>query len=172
MVNTNELPERIPNMQLCYVAAHLDDWYYGIMKSQAADIADGFPVAADMVRLKDRIGDLIAQWEFLHSKPLLDCPESQGVLDFEYPKLDELPEPENKDVKLIANMIVLMHNEFARCQSARQITGIIDFDYERGVAFFDNISSLVSEYIEPKTPSDYPKSSPEQERVGAGRTGT
>ena len=171
MSDINPLPERIPNMQLCYVSAYLRDWHYSVLKSQAADQADGFPIAADMVRLKDRVGDAKVQWEFLHQQPILDCPESHGLLDYEVSMLEELPEPENKDVKLIANMLVMMHREFITCQSARLITGIQQWDYARGISYFDNIIALIGNYVEPRTPNDWPKASPEETPVGAGRGG-
>ena len=171
MAETNELPTRISNMQICYVCSFLRDWHYSIMKSQAADQSDGFVIAADLERLKDRVGDARAQWDFLNSLPLLDCPESHGVLDYEVPMLEVLPEPENKDVKLIANMLVMMHREFITCQSARLITGIQVWDYGRGVTYFDSITTLIDSYIEPRTPSDWPKSSPEEEQVGPPRGG-
>ena len=171
MAETNELPTRISNMQICYVCSFLRDWHYSIMKSQAADQSDGFVIAADLERLKDRVGDARAQWDFLNSLPLLDCPESHGVLDYEVPMLEDLPEPENKDVKLIANMLVMMHREFTTCQSSRLITGIQVWDYGRGVTYFDNITMLIDSYIEPRTPSDWPKSSPEEEPVGPPRGG-
>ena len=170
MANENNLPERIPNMQICYVLAYMKDWYYSVMKSQAADQADGFVVAGDLIRLKDRVGDANVQWEFLHSMPLLDCPESHGILSFEVPQLDELPIPENKDVKLISNMIVMMHREFATCQSARLITGIQEWDYGRGITYFENITNLIDSYIEQRTPNDWPKAAPEEKQVGPGRS--
>ena len=170
MATENKLPERIPNMQICYVLAFMRDWYFSVMKSQAADQADGFIVAGDLIRLKDRVGDAQVQWDFLHSMPLLDCPECHGVLTFEVPMLDELPEPENKDVKLIANMITMMHREFCTCQSARLITGIQEWDYGRGTSYFANITQLIETYIEQRTPNDWPKAAPEEKQVGPGRT--
>lgn len=170
MANENKLPERIPNLQICYVLAYMRDWYFSVMKSQAADQADGFVVEGDMVRLKDRVGDAKVQWEFLHSQPLLDCPESHGVLDFEVPMLDDLPTPENKDVKLISNMIVMIHREFCTCQSARLITGIQEWDFGRGITYFENITQLIDSYIETRTPNDWPKAAPEEAQVGPGRT--
>ena len=59
MADRNELPERIPNMQICYVLSYLRDWHYSVMKSQASDQADGFVISADMIRLKDRVGDTV-----------------------------------------------------------------------------------------------------------------
>jgi hypothetical protein len=171
MANNNTLPERIPNMQICYVASYLRDWHYSVNKSQAADQADGFVVMADLVRLKDRVADALIQWAFLHEMPLLDCPESHGVLDYEVPVLEDLPEPENKDVKLISNMLVMVHREFVTCQSARLITGIQEWDYGRGVTYFNNITTLIDSYIEPRTPNDWPKAAPEEDQVGAGRGG-
>lgn len=170
MTEKRDLPERIPNMQICYVLAYMRDWYFSVMKSQAADQADGFIIAGDLARLKDRVGDAHVQWDFLHSQPLLDCPECHGVLDFEVPLLDDLPVPENKDVKLVANMIVMMHREFCTCQSARLITGIQKWDYERGISYFENITQLIDTYIEVRTPNDWPKAAPEESQVGAGRT--
>ena len=171
MTDNTELPERIPNMQLCYVASFLRDWHYGVLKSQAADQSDGFVVAADLIRLKDRVEDAKVQWAFLQSLPLLDCPESHGVLNYVVPQLEDLPEPENKDIKLIANMLEMIHREFVTSQSARLITGIQVWDFERGNTYFDNITNLIDSYIEPRTPSDWPESAPEEAQVGAGRTG-
>ena len=166
-----DLPEEVPNMQICYVASYLRDWHYSILKSQSADQADGMPVASDMIRLKDRVADAIVQWEFLHNQPLLDCPESHGVLQHTVPMLEELPEPENKDVKLIANMISMIHREFVTCQSARLITGIQVHDYTRGMTYFNNITTLIESYIEPRTENDWPDAAPEESQVGPGRGG-
>lgn len=171
MAKQSELPSEIPNMQICYIASYLRDWHYSVLKSQAADQADGFVVAGDLIRLKDRVADALIQWEFLHSLPLLDCPESHGVLQYVVPMLDELPEPENKDVKLIANMITMIHREFVTCQSARLITGIQEWDYGRGVTYFENITHLIDSYIEPRTPNDWPKAAPEEGQVGPPRGG-
>ena len=171
MTDKSELPDRIPNMQLCYIASYLRDWHFSVMKSQAADQADGFVIAGDLARLKDRVADAHVQWDFLHSMPLLDCPESHGVLDYEVPMLEDLPEPENKDVKLIANMLTMIHREFVTCQSARLITGIQEWDYGRGITYFENITNLIDSYIETRTPNDWPKSAPEESQVGAGRGG-
>lgn len=170
MATTCEVPEQIPNMQLCYVASYLRDWHFSILKSQAADQADGFAVAADMTRLKDRIADMKVQWAFLAQLPLLDCPEAHGCFEYTYPPLEDLAAPENKDVQLIANMVAMMHFEFGTCQSARLQTGIQMHDYNRGVTYLDNLDQLVAAYIEQRTPNDWPKAAPEEGRVGPGRT--
>lgn len=169
--NKLEIPEQIPNMQICYVLSFLRDWHYSIGKSQAADQADGFPVLADMTRLKDRIADIKVQWGFLANVPLLDCPESHGILQHKVPKLEEISEPENKDVKLIMNYIRMMHFEFVTCQSARMITGIQIHDKLRGETYFDSLEKLVTEYIDPRTPNDWPDAAPEEAQVGGGHTG-
>jgi hypothetical protein len=166
-----EVPKEIPNMQLCYIAAYLRDWHFSVLKSQAADQADGFPVEADMIRLKDRIEDMKVQWDFLASLPLLDCPETHGCMMYEYPQLEELDVPENKDIRLIADMLAMMHFEWGSSQSARLLTGIQAHDYQRGKTYLDNIQKLIDEYISIRTPNDWPDAAPEKGRVGSGRTG-
>jgi len=170
MATTCDLPDEIPNMQLCYIAAYLRDFHFSVIKSQSADQGDGFVIEADMIRLKDRIADLHVQWEFLASLPLLDTPETHGCLVYAYPGLDDLPVPENKDVQLIVNMISMMHFEFGVSQSARLQTGIQVHDYDRGITYMENMSKLIDEYISIRTPNDWPKASPEEGRVGPGRT--
>ena len=170
MTTKCDIPQKIPNMQLCYIAGYLRDWHFSILKSQAADQADGFPVEADMVRLKDRIADMKVQWEFLAGLPLLDCPETHGCLVYDYPQLEDLAVPENKDIMLIANMLSMMHFEWGTSQSARLQTGIQIHDYTRGLTYLDNISKLIDEYVSIRTPNDWPDASPEQGRVGPGRT--
>ena len=32
-----DIPQKIPNMQLCYIARYLRDWHFSILKSQAAE---------------------------------------------------------------------------------------------------------------------------------------
>ena len=165
-----QLPTEIPNMQLTYILAYLRDFHYSVGKSQAADQADGFPVLADMTRLKNRIEDMKVQWEFVASLPLLDCPESHGILQHIVPVLEDLPNPENKDVKYVMNFIRMMHFEMATCQSARMITGIQQHDAERGRQYLANIEKFVMDYIEPRTPNDWPDAAPEEGQVGSGRT--
>jgi len=170
MATICDVPTKIPNMQLCYIAGYLRDWHYSVLKSQAADQADGFPVEADMVRLKDRIADMKVQWEFLAALPLLDCPETHGCFVYEYPQLEDLATPENKDIMLIANMLTMMHFEWGTSQSARLQTGIQEHDYARGLTYMDNLTKLIDEYISIRTPNDWPDAAPEQGRVGPGRT--
>lgn len=145
--------------------------YYGTVKAQSADQPDGFPVAADMVRLKDRIADLKTQWEFLSSQPLLDSPETHGVMLSEVPKLPEIPVPDNIDVQYILNFIEMMYGEMAVCQSARFITGIQEHDKARGESYILSLEHLIDTYIEPRTPNDFADAAPEQDQVGAGYTG-
>lgn len=170
MASTCEVPKQIPNMQLCYIAAYLRDWHFSILKSQAADQADGFPVEADMIRLKDRIADMKVQWDFIATLPLLDCPETHGCMVYEYPQLEDLSVPENKDIRLIADMLAMMHFEWGTSQSARLLTGIQEHDYKRGVSYLENIQKLIDEYISVRTPNDWPDAAPEYGQVGPGRT--
>lgn len=165
-----KIPEEIPNMQLCYIAAFLRDTHYSICKSQAADQSDGFAVEADLIRLKDRIADLRVQWDTFAALPLLDCPETHGCLRYPYPQLEELAVPENKDIQLLANMVSMMHFEWGTSQSARLQTGIQMHDHTRGITYLDNLTKIVDEYITPRTPNDWNDSAPEQDRVGPGRT--
>lgn len=171
MANQCNTPTEIPNMDLCYAAASLRNWYISIMKSQSADQADGFPIEADMIRLKDRVGDLKVKWDHINEQPFLDCPEAQGCVVYAYPQLDELAIPENDDIIHIGNMIKLMHFEWGSSQSARMANGLQKFDYDRGVAFLGKVSSLIDNYITDRTPNDWPEASPEQAPVGPGRTG-
>ena len=165
----DELPTAISNMDIVYVDRLLVDFHYQLAKSSAADQVDGFPVAADMVRLKDIIEDLSVKWEFLSARPFLDFPETHGRELFKVPMFAEVLEPSNRDVIRLMHFIEAMHREFTRCQSSRQTNGIIEHDAIRGTSYVGNLRGLVTEYIEIRTPNDHPEVDPRMPQVGPGR---
>jgi hypothetical protein len=136
----DDIPTEISNMDIVYVDELLTDAHFSIAKSSAADQTDGFPVAADMIRLKDRIEDLAVKWAFLSQTPFLDAPETHGRALYAVPR-----------------------------QSARMTNGISEHDAERGVTYINNLRGLVADYIELRTPNDFPEVSPKEAQVGAGR---
>ena len=168
-MGNEEIPTAISNMDIVYVDRLLVDFHYQLAKASAADQVDGFPVEADMVRLKDRIEDLATKWEFLSRTPFLDFPETHGRELFEVPVFAEVSIPSNRDIQRLMHFIEAMHREFTLCQSSRQTNGIIAHDAARGDSYIENLRGLVSEYIELRTPNDFPEVDPRAPQVGAGR---
>ena len=165
----NELPTAISNMDVVYVDELLVDFHFQLAKASAADQTDGFPVEADMIRLKDRIEDLAVKWDFLSKTPYLDAPETHGRAYYKVPMFEEVSEPSNRDVKRLMNFIEMIHREITLGQSARMTNGIGEHDSARGITYIDNLRGLVADYIELRTPNDFPEVSPKAPQVGPGR---
>ena len=165
----DDIPTEISNMDVVYVDELLADAHYSVAKSSAADQTDGFPVAADMTRLKDRIEDLAVKWAFLTAQPFLDAPETHGRALYAVPEIADTPPVSNRDVKRIMNFIEMIYREVTLSQSARMTNGIGVHDAERGLSYINNLRGLVAEYIELRTPNDFPEVSPKEAAVGAGR---
>jgi len=165
----DDIPAQISNMDIVYVDELLADAHYSIAKSSAADQTDGFPVAADMTRLKDRIEDLAVKWAFLSAQPFLDAPETHGRALYAVPPIAEVAIPSNRDVKRIMNFIEMIYREITLSQSARMTNGIGVHDAERGLSYINNLRGLVTDYIELRTPNDFPEVSPKEPQVGPGR---
>lgn len=166
---TDEIPAAISNMDVVYVDELLVDFHYQLAKASAADQTDGMPVAADMVRLKDRIEDLAVKWEFLSRQPYLDAPETHGRALYAVPMFEEVAEPSNRDTKRLMNFVEMIHREITLGQSSRMTNGIGEHDSARGITYIDNLRGLVTDYIEPRTPNDFPEVSPKNPQVGPGR---
>lgn len=165
----DDIPEAISNMDVVYVDELLVDFRYQLAKSSAADQTDGFPVEADMVRLKDRIVDLAVKWTFLTAQPHLDAPETHGRAVYKVPVIEEVAEPSNRDVRRLINFIEMIYREVTLSQSAVMTNGISTHDAERGLSYINNLRGLVADYIETRTPNDFPEVSPRYPQVGPGR---
>lgn len=163
------IPTEISNMDIVYLDELLIDFHYQLGKSSSADQTDGFPVEADMLRLKDRIEDFAVAWEFMAKQPFLDTPESHGRKLYPVPMFEETPEASNRDIRRLMYFIEMMHREITLSQSARMANGVGVHDAERGLSYINNLRGLVGEYIEQRTPNDYPEVSPKAPQVGAGR---
>lgn len=164
-----ELPTEISNMDIVYATKLIVDFHYQVAKASAADQTDGFPVAADMTRLEDRIDDLSVKLEFLSQTPHLDMPESHGRALFPVPMFEEVSDPSNRDIQRIMHFLEAMHREMVFGQSARMTNGISEHDATRNVSYIDNLHGLVENYIKPRTPNDFPEVSPKAPQVGPGR---
>jgi len=164
-----DIPTEISNMDIVYAAKLVVDFHYQLAKAPAADQTDGFPVAADMTRLEDRIGDLSLKLEFLARTPHLDMPESHGRALFPVPMFEEVPDPSNRDIQRIMHFLEAMHREMIFGQSARMTNGISEHDATRNVSYIANMRGLVEDYIKLRTPDDFPEVSPKAPQVGAGR---
>ena len=163
------IPAAISNMDVVYVAELLVDFHFQLAKASAADQTDGFPVEADMIRLKDRIEDLATKWEFVSAQPFLDAPETHGRALYPVPSFAEVSMPSNRDVKRIMNFIEMIYRETVLSQSARMTNGVGVHDAARGNSYIGNLRGLVTDYIEPRTPNDFPEVSPKEPAVGPGR---
>lgn len=168
-IMADEIPTSISNMDIVYVDELLVDFHYQLAKASAADQTDGFPVEADMIRLKDRIGDLAAKWSFLSQQPFLDAPETHGRAMYDVPMFEEVNEPSNRDVKRLMNFVEMIHREVTLSQSSRMTNGIGAHDTARGLSYIENLTGLVDNYIEIRTPNDFPEVSPKEPQVGPGR---
>ena len=163
-----EIPEEIGNTDIKRLLAGLVIFDFQLAKSSAADQSDGFPVEADMTRLVDRIGDILSWVTYASSQPLQDAPETHGRIYYPVPVFEEVPEPSNIDVNRLRDSIKLFYMEMVFSQSARNTNGIGTFDTGRALSYIASITSMVEDYIKPRTPNDLPNVSPINPLVGPG----
>lgn len=163
-----EIPDKIANADIAYVAALLRDIHFELAKSASADQVDGFQNQADMVRLEDFIGDLDTKFKFFASTAVMDYPKTHGIAYFDYPKFKEVAEPSNRDVVYILRKIEMMHREWGMCDSSRNANSIGVHDAARGISYIETLQALINDYIKPRTPNDYPETTPRMPAVGPG----
>ena len=78
---------------------------------------------------------------------------------------------ENESINELIIKYQVGRDELRNSNSARQGSGIKDFDYIRQTAIVDDIENYINEYVEKATPLDFVESSPRRTVSPAGKTG-
>ena len=146
----------------------LNRFIFELMNAQSSNVS--LTKEADQSRLNTYLEAIRKYRDWVIAQPELDLPETN-----ERPiVLDEDPEiktVENESVVDVVRMLVLTRDELINSQSARNSSGLINFDVDRLTALVEKVQNFLDNYIALATPLDLPESSPKRPVSGTGRKG-
>lgn len=140
-----------------------------LVKSQSANVSGLTP--ADKARLLSYTAALKDLLAWITAQPLLDLPETHPRA-YELEPFPPVPEPENDDLGNVTRLFEALRTEMVNSQSARLAGTLNRHDVGRFSAIVDKIEAFVSGYIDKAEPLDFPESSPQEDPVTPGRSGT
>ena len=113
---------------------------------------------ADIARIRSYQVTLRGKLEYYFSLPVPDFPKSTPLVY----KLKEQPEyaaVENDAINDLIGVYYKFAIELVESQSSRLALSFNEHDYKRYVSYLDLIDKMLTAYIEPYTPVDFPETS-------------
>lgn len=157
------------NSDVLLITQKVNRFIEEMTRSQSANVSGLTP--ADKARLLSYTAALKDLLAWITTQPLLDLPETHPRA-YELEPFPPVPEPENDDLGNVVRLFEALRTEMVNSQSARLAGTLNKHDVARFEAIVVKIENFVSGYIDKAEPLDFPESSPQEEPVGPGRTGT
>lgn len=156
------------NMDLVGVYNRIQRDIVEIQKSQSANVS--LVLDADLNRWKSYLSRHRVLIGHISDKPDIDAPETNPI---RFPLRPETPlqEVENESCNKLALMLNLAARELIGSQSARLGSGLLVFDRDRILKFYEKMEKYIVDFVEKATPQDLPESSPMQPIQGPGAGG-
>jgi hypothetical protein len=156
------------NMDLVGVFNRIQRDIIEIQKSQSANVS--LVLEADLIRWKSYLSRHRTLIGHIADKPDIDAPETNPI---KFPLRPEtsLQEVENESCNKLALMLNLAAKELVGSQSARLSSGLLGFDRDRIMKFYEKMEKYIVDFVEQATPQDLPESSPRAAIQGPGAGG-
>ena len=154
------------NLDISGLLRRLDRALVEVTKSQSTSINTTLPF--DMTRLSSYVDSAKRYRTFMTGEPFMDCPETTPLL-VEVQCYGQITPMDNDSIWDIAQIIDTTMVELSRAQSANISNGFpVPQDGIRFDAYMARIEKLMSVYMAPSEPLDYPESSPRFATTGDG----
>ena len=154
------------NLDIAGLLRRLDRALVEVTKSQSTSINTTLPF--DMTRLISYVDSAKAYRVFMTGQPFMDCPETTPIR-VEVLCYGQILPMDNDSIWDIAQIIDSTMLELSKSQSANISNGFpVPQDGIRFDAYMARIEKLISVYMTPSEPLDYPESSPRFATTGDG----
>jgi hypothetical protein len=159
---------QINNHDIAGLARRMSRFVDEMQKSVSSEVSQTNEF--DVTRAKTYLNAIESYQSWVNAQPQLDLPETHPlrITVSDGPELIAL---ENESTVDLVYLIHLARVELVNSQSARNGSGLIEFDSLRLTSVIQKAGKLITEYIEQVTPLDLPESSPMQEGAVPGRSG-
>ncbi len=124
----------------------------------------------DKDNIRSYILSLRALRDHIDDQPEVPYPETKDQT-YTVEDLQDFVLIENESINDLAHAFVQMFNEVSQSQSAKMVTGILEFDFDNMETWLLKVESLLENYVEVATPLNLAQSSPKRERTAPGRRG-
>lgn len=164
LVQTRKFSTR--NLDIAGLLRRLDRALVEVTKSQSTSI--NTTLVFDMTRLTSYVDSAKRYRQFMTGEPYMDCPETTPLL-VDVVCYGQILPMDNDSIWDIAQIIDTTMLELSKAQSANVSNGFpVPQDGIRFDSYMARIEKLISVYMAPSEPLDYPESSPRFSTTGSG----